>query len=276
VNVFLTVEQKQGLVECILACPCMLTASQRDVVVGQLELLIASRIARSARPDMDVSAIVDTCQNYPTGLTSLFNIIYGFDKGSNQYIQLEVYLEQIGLPKPSSQLTAVPANLPSSEADAANLIALLRSNNLSTKDTKDSSTVNAISTLPSLDYGTLFGREQVLAQLVADLQATDSVATIAIVSMGGMGKTTLAYEVAKRVIQAGYFKKVVWDSAKLEEYRDFRLHSTGTPIFSVDSFLTKLARTFNEVFPPNLSVEERLERAKELVKATPTLLVIDN
>lgn len=70
--------------------------------------------------------------------------------------------------------------------------------------------------LPPPSYMRLFGLETAVSKLEELLLSEQGASTIAIVGMGGLGKTALAHFVARRLLEAGHFMRVVW--LTLDEY----------------------------------------------------------
>lgn len=65
-------------------------------------------------------------------------------------------------------------------------------------------------------YDRLVGRDEVLAAVSQALQATAGKPVVVVSGLGGIGKTAVAYEVVKHVMQPGRFEKLAWETAKSE------------------------------------------------------------
>ncbi len=74
--------------------------------------------------------------------------------------------------------------------------------------------------LPNKYHEKLFGREDAVSRLAAELVNPLGKSVIVISGLGGIGKTALAHETAERVLSTGYFTNVLWESAKAEMYED--------------------------------------------------------
>lgn len=83
------------LVERILEIPVMTSAEGRDHVVGALRQEIAIRIQRSARPNLDMHAIVRTCLDFPGGLEDFLAVVRAFAGDSSQMRALDDVIAQI-------------------------------------------------------------------------------------------------------------------------------------------------------------------------------------
>lgn len=83
------------LVGRILAIPLMAAPEGRDHVVGELRQEIGIRIQRSARPNLDMHAIVRTCLDFPGGLEELLTVVRAFAGDSSQMRDLDDTIAQI-------------------------------------------------------------------------------------------------------------------------------------------------------------------------------------
>jgi hypothetical protein len=83
------------VVEHILAIPVMASAEGRDHAVAALRQEIAIRIPRSARPHLDMHAIVRTCLEFPGGLEEFLAIVREYAGDSSQMRELEETLERV-------------------------------------------------------------------------------------------------------------------------------------------------------------------------------------
>lgn len=83
------------LVERILAIPLMASAEGRDHTVNALRPEIAIRIARSARPHLDMHAIVRTCLGFSGGLEEFLSVVRAFAGDSSEMRSLDEAIAQI-------------------------------------------------------------------------------------------------------------------------------------------------------------------------------------
>jgi Effector-associated domain 2 len=83
------------LVDRILAIPLMAAPEGRDHVVGALRQEIAIRIQRSARPNLDMHAIVRTCLDFPGGLEEFLAVVRAFAGDSSHMRDLDDAIAQI-------------------------------------------------------------------------------------------------------------------------------------------------------------------------------------
>lgn len=75
-----------------------------------------------------------------------------------------------------------------------------------------------IPNLPPRPYGRLFGRETLVHELSARLLDPRAPRLLVISGLGGIGKTALAHEVIRSVMQQNRFELVLWQSVKSEEF----------------------------------------------------------
>jgi len=83
-------------------------------------------------------------------------------------------------------------------------------------------------------YTRLFGFEEARANVVEQLLATDSPWVVAIVGLGGIGKTALADSVTRQVIRRFHFDEVIW--LRVEG------HGMGAPNLTLESLWVSLAK----------------------------------
>jgi len=134
--------------------------------------------------------------------------------------------------------------------------------------------------LPPPDYLHLFGVQEQIAALVAQLTASDSTgpAIIALEGIGGIGKTTLAQAVAYRLAESGPFAAILWASAQQSRL----LPGTGAiealpePAHTFADLLLQLVRQLgqDDLLPLGPDKWERTLQA--LFHDAPHLIVVDN
>ncbi len=116
-------------------------------------------------------------------------------------------------------------------------------------------------------YDRLLGLTQTCAQLIEQLLSPTPPWVIAIVGIGGIGKTALADAVTRLIIHNLYFEHVIW--LRLASYQ------TTVPNLTFETFTTQLL----EALLPQAygaSSEQRVTQIRSLLKARPYLIVIDN
>ena len=89
----LSLEEKRQIVEALLACPSIRDNSSRHAVLQQLPSEISDAIQAASRAKIHVANIVDSCFNFPDGLTALVETIRFFDGGTRQMQALDAVLK---------------------------------------------------------------------------------------------------------------------------------------------------------------------------------------
>ena len=121
--------------------------------------------------------------------------------------------------------------------------------------------------LPAPTYSQFVMRQQAFAEIIEGLQQRSAVVLIA--SLGGMGKTSLAREVAACCLNGGYgvpqFDAVVWVSDK---------DHPGTTTFSI--VLDEISRTLDYPGFTQFAHEEKRREVEQLLRRQKVLLVVDN
>lgn len=118
------------------------------------------------------------------------------------------------------------------------------------------------------DYNQLFGLDDNCQQLLTCLQQKDSPWVIAIVGIGGIGKTALADNVARKIIHAFIYEQVVWLQVNPVQNRP--------PSETLDKLLTLLAEKLCPQFSPHATSEQRNGQLRQTLKSASYLIVIDN
>lgn len=108
------------------------------------------------------------------------------------------------------------------------------------------------------------------------LSPSDRAWIVAIAGVGGVGKTSLAYEAALRCQHQGLFQAIIWTSAKLSYLSPSGLWPTSDFIRSLDDILSRVALAFSRLSILKLGLAEKQEKIKEIFEDNRCLLVIDN
>lgn len=118
-------------------------------------------------------------------------------------------------------------------------------------------------------YNQLYGVEEALAELAGMVLKHDNWPVLALVGMGGIGKTALADAVTRQIIRQFYFEQVLW-------IRVGGGTDSAPAGLTADTLMARLAQKL----VPNLSAEtptpQRDEQVHVILKALPHLVVIDN
>lgn len=125
--------------------------------------------------------------------------------------------------------------------------------------------------LPPPTYTHLFGTEEQRAHLVTLLQEREGPAVTALVGIGGIGKTALADAVARDLIRAVSFERVIWLRYEARTMSGQAL----SPKHAFEAILSDLAAQLgleNGATPP----AERLAAVRQELKGARHLVVVDN
>jgi hypothetical protein len=130
--------------------------------------------------------------------------------------------------------------------------------------------------LPSKSYEQLIGRDKWVDRILRLLRDPGKPPILSINGMGGVGKTALAYEVARRAIENGFFQDVLWESAKQYDLLGNVIAARSDPDTTIENMLIGLARQLGRFEMLQLDPDERRLRLQYILQHTPYLIVIDN
>jgi hypothetical protein len=130
--------------------------------------------------------------------------------------------------------------------------------------------------LPPKPYEQLIGRDDWVDRVLTTLHDSDAPPIIAITGIGGVGKTALAYEVARRVVEDSLFKDALWESAKQYELLGGTIVARPDAAITKESLLNSIARQLGRFEMLQLHPDERRLRLQYILQHTPYLIVVDN
>lgn len=131
--------------------------------------------------------------------------------------------------------------------------------------------------LPAPDYAQLFGVQDEIARLTAQLRAPDGPRFLSLEGLGGVGKTALARAVAQTCAETGVLADVVWISARQEWLSETgELTSLTDPARSLEDIVTRLTLRLNAPAAAGLATAQKLAHLHPLAHSAPYLIVIDN
>ena len=130
--------------------------------------------------------------------------------------------------------------------------------------------------IPDERYYPLPGRERDLDQLLQVLKDPQNRPIIVIDGLGGMGKTALAVELARRARQQELFEGVVGDSAKQEVLMGGEIVQVREAALGFDSLLDSIARQLGRWEIPTLKATEKYAAMTHLLRQHRYLIFVDN
>jgi hypothetical protein len=134
----------------------------------------------------------------------------------------------------------------------------------------------APSYLPPKAYHRLVGRFDELDQVMSALREPKRKPMVAVVGLGGIGKTALAREAAERCWQEKLFDYIVWRSFKAEHFVGEGIIRTGVSAYSFDELLTDIGRQCDRVDVAQMPADQKLVAVKYLLANKRVLVVMDN
>jgi hypothetical protein len=139
--------------------------------------------------------------------------------------------------------------------------------------------------IPPKAYQQLIGRQEEMTVLMSALRDTLTKSAIAIVGLGGIGKTALAREAVERCREEEVFKHFVWTSAKTEHFVGERIARIDRSEYSFDELLREIYRQCDQATARKgekiddarkLSPDERQASVRRLLQQERMLIVLDN
>ncbi len=122
-------------------------------------------------------------------------------------------------------------------------------------------------------YSRLFGRETLAEKVHAQLLAPENPWLVALVGIGGIGKTSLADKVARQIIPTLRFEEIYW----LEVTPGTLSGRSPSPQATFQALLSDLLlQLYPHTTIPAATDEQRLTAVRRSLKERPSLVIIDN
>ena len=141
-------------------------------------------------------------------------------------------------------------------------------------DTKEVEKASVLALLPRRPY--FVGREDEIRTILQSLQPNSRTFIIGIEGIGGVGKSTLATEVSHRCIENDLFESVIWISAKESMLTLHGIEPVIPEAKTLSDILITIGTALGNPTIGNLSIQEQIKRAYNLLARRTTLLVLDN
>lgn len=126
--------------------------------------------------------------------------------------------------------------------------------------------------LPRPSYTEFIGLAQTVQLLCDQLLSEAAPWIIAIIGIGGIGKTSLADHVVRTIVPTFHFREFIWLNLDSGASAYLSGHSATT----TDSFLTALGQHPFFDIPEGATAKQRNLQLRQMMKETPCLVVIDN
>ena len=130
--------------------------------------------------------------------------------------------------------------------------------------------------IPNERYYPLPGRERDLDTLLDVLAAPQAPPVVVIDGLGGLGKTAMAVELARRALRRGMFEGVVGDSAKRELFTAGEVVPIREATLDFDSLLNAIACQLGRWEIPTLKREEKQAVLARILRQHRYLVLVDN
>jgi tetratricopeptide (TPR) repeat protein len=146
--------------------------------------------------------------------------------------------------------------------------------NTLTSTTKEQEKSSALASLPRRPY--FVGREEEISTILGSLQPNSRTFIIGIEGVGGIGKSALAIEVSHRCIENDLFEAVIWISAQESILTLHGIEPVIPEAKTLSDILITIGTSLGNPTIGNLSIQEQIRRAYNLLARQTTLLVLDN
>jgi len=131
-----------------------------------------------------------------------------------------------------------------------------------------------LASLPRRPY--FVGREEEIKAILLSLQPNSRTFIIGIEGIGGVGKSALAIEVSYRCIENDLFESVIWISAKESILTLHGIEPVIPEAKTLSDILITIGTSLGNPTIGNLSIQDQIKRAYNLLSRRTTLLVLDN
>jgi len=130
--------------------------------------------------------------------------------------------------------------------------------------------------LPPKAYHRLVGRFDELEHVMSALRDPKQKPMVAIIGLGGIGKTALAREAVERAWDEKLFHYIVWTSSKTERFVGEGIITTGVSAYSLDALLSDVGRQCERVDITQMPLDQKRAAVKYLLVKKRVLVVMDN
>lgn len=128
------------------------------------------------------------------------------------------------------------------------------------------------SSLEAKSYSQLFGINELAANLFEDLQNSDKNGVISLIGIGGIGKTSLANFVARKIIRRFTYESIIWLSIP-DRFNKTSLNNSEQIYHQL---LLQMCTKLLPALSSAVKYEQKQESLRQILKETPYLIIIDN
>ncbi|HET6595823.1 MAG TPA: tetratricopeptide repeat protein [Anaerolineales bacterium] len=139
---------------------------------------------------------------------------------------------------------------------------------------KQAEKASILASLPRRPY--FVGREEEIESILQSLQPNSRTFIVGIEGIGGVGKSTLATEISYRCIENDLFEAVIWISAKESMLTLHGIEPVIPEAKTLSDILITIGTSLGNPTIGNLSMQDQIKRAYNLLARQTTLLVLDN
>ena len=143
-----------------------------------------------------------------------------------------------------------------------------------TSDSRQREKSNLLANLPRRSY--FVGREEEVRTVLESLQPNSRTFIVGIEGIGGVGKSALAIEVSYLCVENDLFESVIWISAKESVLTLHGIEPIIPEAKSLSDILITIGTGLGNPTIGNLSIQDQIKRAYNLLARQTTLLILDN
>jgi tetratricopeptide (TPR) repeat protein len=143
-----------------------------------------------------------------------------------------------------------------------------------TSSGKEREKTTILANLPRRPY--FVGREEEIKAVLQSLQPSSRTFIIGIEGIGGVGKSALAIEISHQCAEDDLFESVIWISAKESVLTLHGVEPIIPEAKSLTDILITIGTSLGNPTIGNLSIQDQIRRAYNLLARRTTLLILDN